>query len=128
MRAQYLESITLGGNKIINNSTHLKRGHPQPLFVSGLLQHSSLYSSASSFLSCNPFSIPILPQQLPASTAPSLPPSYLQQAQSNTSIMQNTALPLDWTRAARIGDQNATEYVPTDTLFLLVYVVICPLL
>jgi len=107
---------------------NLKKEHPQSLFASGLLQHSSLSSSVSSFLSRNSFSFHVLPQQLPTSTAPSLPPSYLQQAQSNTSIILNTALPLDQTWAASIGDQNATEYVPTDGLFLLVYVVTCPLL
>jgi len=107
----------------------LKKGHPQSLFASGLLQHSSLSSSVSSFLSRNSFSFHVLPWQLPTSIAPSLPPSYLQQAQSITSIILNTALPLDQTWAASIGDQNATEYVPpTDRLFLLVYVVICPLL
>ena len=107
---------------------NLKKGHPNSLFASGLLQHSSLYSSASSLLSWNPFSFHVLPRQLTTSAAPPLPPSKLQEAQSNTSIILQTALPLDQSWAASIGDQNATEYVPSGTLFLLVYVVVCPLL
>lgn len=97
--------------------------------VSRLVSYSTPhYSSASSLLSHNTFSFHDLPQHLLTSTAPSLPPSNLLQAQSNTSVILNTTFPSDQTQAAGIGDQNATECVPTDMLFLLVYVVIRPLL
>jgi len=56
IRAQNLESITLGGNKIINNSTKFKKGRSSLTFrVWSPTAHSSLFSSASSLLSCNPF-------------------------------------------------------------------------
>ena len=88
IRAEYLESITLGGNKIINNSTQFKKwGSSLTFHIWSPTAHSSLFSSASNLLSCNPFSFHALPRQLSTSTAPSLPPFNLQQAQSNISII-----------------------------------------